>query len=128
MNLFKEFLRRVHDHRSDVRQQHNQTALATLDDGSANKEHIEQRTLAKLEAARLVKVAARRMKEDRQKCEAAIEMYLDDWVFHNGPITKENVVEAMVDCVDRIKQRTQAVQRFAEHQAEGHDGMKDFPF
>lgn len=127
MNLFKDFLRRLHDHKSDVKQQRNQTALATLDDGSANKEHIEQRTLAKVEAARLVKIAARRMKEDRQKCEAAIEMYLDDWVFHNGPITKENIVEAMVDCVDRIKQRTQAVQSAREH-AVDDDGMKDFPF
>ena len=127
MNLFKDFLRRLHDHKSDVKQRRNQTALASLDDGSANKEHIEQRTLAKVEAARLVKIAARRMKEDRQKCEAAIEMYLDDWVFHNGPITKENVVEAMVDCVDRIKQRTQAVQSAREH-AVDDDGMKDFPF
>ena len=51
--------------------------------------------LAKIEAARLVKIAVRRMKEDRQKSQAAIEMYLDDWAFHNGPITKENVADAV---------------------------------
>ena len=128
MNLFKGFLNRFHDYNTDVRQERNKAALAQLDDGDANKKHIEQRTLSKIEAARLVKVAVRQMKEDRQRCEAAIEMYLDDWAFHNGPITKENVMEAMRDCVDRIIQRAQAAQRVAEHQAEDHDGMKDFPF
>ena len=128
MNLFKGFLRRFHDYNSDLRQERNTSALAQLDDGDANKKHIEQRTHSKIEAARLVKVAVRQMKEDRQRCEAAIEMYLDDWAFHNGPITKENVMEAMRDCVDRISQRAQAAQRVAEHQAEDHDGMKDFPF
>jgi hypothetical protein len=128
MNLFKGFLNRFHDYNTDVRQERNKAALAQLDDGDANKKHIEQRTLSKIEAARLVKVAVRQMKEDRQRCEAAIEMYLDDWAFHNGPITKENVMEAMRDCVDRISQRAQAAQRVAEHQAEDHDGMKDFPF
>jgi hypothetical protein len=128
MNLFKGFLNRFHDYNTDVRQERNKAALAQLDDGDANKKHIEQRTLSKIETARLVKVAVRQMKEDRQRCEAAIEMYLDDWAFHNGPITKENVMEAMRDCVDRISQRAQAAQRVAEHQAEDHDGMKDFPF
>jgi hypothetical protein len=128
MNLFKGFLRRFHDYNSGLRQERNKAALAQLDDGDANKKHIEQRTLSKIEAARLVRVAVRRMKEDRQRCEVAIEMYLDDWAFHNGPVTNENVMEAMRDCVDRISQRAQAAQRVAEHQAEDHDGMKDFPF
>lgn len=128
MNLFKSFLRRSHDSNSDVRQQRNAVALSRLDDGDANKKHIEQRTQAKAEAARLLKIAMRRIKEDRQKSLAAIEMYLDDWVFHNGPITKENVAEAMSDCVDRVRQRRQAAQRIAEHQADDYDGMKDFPF
>jgi len=126
MNLFKGFLRRVHDYNSDVRQQRNRAALASLDDGDVNKKHFQQRTFAKAEATRLVKIAVRRMKEDRQRCEAAIEMYLDDWAFHNGPITNENIAEAMADCVDRIRQRAQAAQQVAEERAD--DGMKDFPF
>jgi len=127
MNLFKSFLRRLHDYNTDVRQQRNRAALASLDDGGANKKHIEQRTLGKIEAARLLKLAVRRMKEDRQRCEAAIEMYLDDWMFHNGPLTKENLAEAMADCVDRIRQRAQAAHQVAEERAEDYGGMKDFP-
>jgi hypothetical protein len=128
MNLFKDVLRKLHDHSSDAKQQRNRTALTQLDDGGANKNHIERRTQAKIETARLVKIAVRRMKEDRQKCQAAIEMYLDDWAFHNGPITKENIAEAMSDCVDRIRQGAQAAQRVAEDRAGDYDGMKDFPF
>jgi hypothetical protein len=128
MNLFKNVLRKLHDHSGDAKQQRNRTALTQLDDGGANKKHIERRTQAKIETARLVKIAVRRMKEDRQKCQAAIEMYLDDWAFHNGPITKENIAEAMSDCVDRIRQRAQAAQRIAEDRAGDYDGMKDFPF
>jgi hypothetical protein len=128
MKLFKGFLRYFHDYNSDLKQQHNKAALARLDDSDANKKHIEQRSFAKSEATRLVGIAVRRIKENRQKCEAAIEMYLDDWAFHNGPITRENLAEAMSDCVDRIRQRAQAAQRVAEDRAEDHDGMKDFPF
>lgn len=128
MSLFKSFLQRFHDYNSDARQQRNRAALSRLDDDDANKKHIEQRTLTKIEVARLVKVAVRRIKEDRQKREAAIEMYLDDWAFHNGPITKENIAEAMSDCVDRIRQRAQAAQRVVEDRAGDYDGMRDFPF
>jgi hypothetical protein len=125
MNLFKGFLQHFN---SDSKQNRNKAALAQLDDSDANKQHIEQRTLEKVEAARLVRIALRRIKEDHQRSQAAIEMYLDDWVFHNGPITRANVEEAMRDCVDRIAQRAQAAQRVSEDQAEDHDGMEEFPF
>jgi hypothetical protein len=127
MNMFKTFMRKLHDSSQDVIVQPTRAALAPLDAGDANKKHIEQRTLGKIEAARLLKIAVRRMKEDRQRCEAAIEMYLDDWVFHNGPITNENIAEAMADCVDRIRQRAQAAHQVAEERAEDYGGMRDFP-
>ncbi len=127
MNLFKSFLRRLHDYNTDVRQQRNRTALAPLGDGDANSRHVASRKAAGYEAARLTRIALRRMKEDRERGLAQIELYLDDWVFHNGPITKENQAEAMADCVDRIRQRAQAAQQVAEDRAEDYGGMKDFP-
>ena len=70
------------------------------------------------------------MKEDRQKAQAQIELYLDDWIFHNGPITtREKFNTAIRDCVDRIRQRHQAAQRLANDAAENDlAGLKDFPF
>jgi hypothetical protein len=133
MNLFKGFLRRFHDYNSDLGQERNKAALAQLDDGDANKKHIEQRTLSKIEAARLTNIALRRMKNDREKGLAQIELYLDDWQFHNGPITtKEQLANAIADCVDRVRQKAtaaQATRQMAEDAAfEDLTGLKDFPF
>ena len=128
MNLFKSFLRRLHDDRRDLRQQTNRAALASLGDGDANSQHVANRKALRSEVVRLTQVALRRMKEDRQKAMAQVELYFDDWVFNNGPIaTREQFETAVRDCVDRIKQRTQAVQYAREH-AVDDDGMKDFPF
>jgi hypothetical protein len=129
MNLFKGFMRKLHDMRSDQKQQRNLAALAPLGDGDANSRHIASRKALGHEAARLTRIALRRMKEDRQKGQAEIELYLDDWIFNNGPITtKEQFETAVRDCVDRIAQRAQAAQRVAEDQAEGDGGMSDFLF
>jgi hypothetical protein len=126
MNMFKSLLRHLHDGYHDYKQEWNRAALAPLGDGDANSAHIASRRALGHEATRLTGVALRRIKEDKQRAQAAIELYLDDWIFHNGPITKENFAQAMSDCIDRIKQRANAAQRVAENRAE--DGMKDFPF
>lgn len=130
MNLFKSFLRRFQDQSSDERQQRNRDALASLGDGDANSQHVAQRNATRVEAARLTRVALRRMKEDREKGLAQIELYLDDWQFHNGPITtKEQLANAIADCVDRVRRRAQAAQRLREDAAENDlTGLKDFPF
>lgn len=130
MNVFKSFLRRLHDDNRDARQQTNQAALASLGDGDANSQHVASRKALRSEASRLTQVAMRRMKEDRQKATAQVELYLDDWVFNNGPITtREQFETAVRDCADRIKRRQQAAQQLAENAAEGDlAGMKDFPF
>jgi len=130
MNLFKSLLRRLHDDNSDLRQQRNRAVLAPLGDGDANSRHVANRKALRNEAVRLTRVALRRMKEDRQKALAQIELYLDDWVFNNGPITtKEQFENAVRDCVDRIKQRQKTARHLAEDAVE-HDltGLKDFPF
>ena len=130
MNPFKSLLRRFHDHNSDVRQQRNRDALASLGDGDANSRQIASRKASGHEAARLTQVALRRMKEDRQKAQAQIELYLDDWIFHNGPInTQERFNTAIRDCVDRIRRRHQAAQQLAYDAAEDDlTGLKEFPF
>lgn len=130
MNLFKSFLRRLHDHNRDERLQRNLSILAPIGDGDANSRHIASRNALGHEAARLTRVALRQMKEDKQKAQAQIELYLDDWVFHNGPITTRGQFDrAIRDCVDRIKQRHRAARKLAEDAAEdGLTGLKDFPF
>ena len=129
MNLFKSFLRHLHDYNSDLRQVRNTAVLAPLGDGDANSKHVASRKAAGNEAVRLMRVALRRMKEDREQAQAQIELYLDDWVFNNGPITTQEQFETAVsDCVDRIRQRAQAAQQVAENRDEDYGGMKDFPF
>jgi hypothetical protein len=81
----------------------------------------------------LTNIALRRMKDDRDKGLAQIELYLDDWQFHNGPITtKEHLAHAVADCVDRVRQRSRAAQaarQMAEDAAfEDLTGLKDHPF
>ena len=76
------------------------------------------------------------MKEEREKGLAQIELYLDDWQFHNGPITtKEQLAHAIADCVDRVRQRAKAAQaaqaarQMAEDAAfDDLTGLRDFPF
>ena len=129
MNLFKSFMRRLHDNNNDERQQRNIAALAPLGDGDANSKHIASRKAARNEVSRLTLVALRRMKEDRQKAMTQIELYLDDWVFNNGPITtREQFQDAVRDCADRMARRLQAAHQMAED-ADYNDlvGMKDFP-
>ena len=130
MNFLKSFLQKF---RGDERQQRNLTLLSALGDQDANAQHIASRVRARHEAARLTSIALRRMKEDREKGLAQIELYLDDWQFHNGPITtKEQLRDACVDCIDRVRQRKQAARRarqLAEDAAfDSLTGLEDFPF
>ena len=123
MNWFRNLLGR------ETRRQRNLSLLAPIGDGDANSQHIASRNAARHEAARLLRIALRRAKDDRQKGLAEIELYLDDWIFNNGPITtKEQFDNAMRDCVDRIRQRIKAARKLAEARAENDlTEMKDFP-
>lgn len=116
--------------RGEIRQQRNLSILAPIGDGDANSQHVASRNAARHEATRLTGIALRRMKEDKEKAQALIELYLDDWIFHNGPITTQAQFQnAIRDCVDRIKQRHRAAQQLAEDAAEdGLTGLKEFPF
>ena len=123
MSWFRNLLGR------ETRQQRSLSLLAPIGDGDANSQHIASQNALRHEAARLMRIALRRMRDDRQRGLAEIELYLDDWVFHNGPITtKEQFDNAMRDCIDRIKQRHKAAQQLAEARTENDlTEMKDFP-
>lgn len=129
MSWFKDLLGSVTGHSGDARRERNMRALAPLGDADANSEHIAKRKAMRHESTRLVHVALRRMKENREKLMGQLELYLDDWTFHNGPIdTQERFQDAMRDCVDRITQRRQAAVRLAEEPEQDVGGMQDFPF
>jgi hypothetical protein len=111
-----------------IRTERNLQVLASLGDSDANSKQIKERILKRHEANRLVHVMLRNIKSDRQTAMTTIELYLDDWVFHNGPITKENCGDAVADCVDRVVKQAEATQRLKE-EAEFREmqGMEDYP-
>jgi hypothetical protein len=111
-----------------IRTERNLEALASLRNSDANSKHIEKRILKRHEANRLVHVMLRNIRSDKQTAMTTIELYLDDWVFNNGPITRENYAEAIADCVDRVVKQAEARQRLRE-EAEFKElqGMEDYP-
>jgi hypothetical protein len=111
-----------------IRTERNLQALASLGDSDANSKQIKERILKRHEAKRLVNVMLRNIRSDKQKAETNFELYLDDWVFHNGPLTKENFVDVVADYIDRVVRRAAAAQRLKE-EAEFRDmqGMEDYP-
>lgn len=114
MNLFKGFLRHLHDYNSDLRQQRNKAALAQLDDGDANKKHIEARARKRQEAIRLIQKMHRDIRTDSQHAVTLIELYIDDWAFHHGYTPKvgsPEFVEMIADVCDRAVKHAQAIQK-----------------
>jgi hypothetical protein len=111
-----------------IRTERNLQALASLGDSDANSKQIKERILKRHEAKRLVNVMLRNIRSDKQKAETNFELYLDDWVFHNGPITKENFADVVADYIDRVVRRAAAAQRLKE-EADFREmqGMEDYP-
>ena len=108
------------------KRQTNLDALAPLSNMDANTKHIFSRVKKRFEAMRLIGIFLKRERADKQKAESNLELYLDDWVFHHGPITKENAAEVVADCLDRVRQQQRTVQALSDD-AIDPDGMMDFP-
>lgn len=114
------------------REQQNKTILAGVGSESANQRHIFARLKQRFEANKLIAMALKRIRQDRQHAETNAELYLDDWAFHNGGITKENLPQATMDCIDRVltlHQAKEAKREFNEERditgslMDGFDGV-----
>jgi hypothetical protein len=93
----------------------NSKALAPISNGDANRQHIFNRKMKRIEVMRLITAMLKRKRLNDQKALSNIELYLDDWAFHHGtPITKANAAEAVADCVDRVLSLQQTKQEIAE--------------
>jgi hypothetical protein len=71
---------------------------------------IVQRIRNRMEAQRLTAVVVRQVKGNRAEQEKNIELYLDQWAFEHGAITKANIEQALADCMDfalRVMERKQ---------------------
>lgn len=96
------------------RRENNKQALDSITNDDGNKQHIFARMLRRFNLKRKLAVMLKHDRQEREKAQANIEIYLDDWAFHRGGITTSNVKEAMADCVDRIVK----LHRVKQHQAE----------
>lgn len=95
----------------------NVKVIGAISNGVANHDHIFSRMRKRIEAMRIVTMFFKRARAERQKAESNIELYLDDWAFQHGtPITKANMEEAVMDCVDRVVSLQHAKQQAAEEQ------------
>jgi hypothetical protein len=93
----------------------NRKILDSIRNGDGNRGHIFSRAWKRMQAMKLVSTFLKRSRQESQKAESNIELYLDDWAFHHGtPITKGNMDEAMTDCVDRMVSLHQVKQQAAE--------------
>jgi hypothetical protein len=63
------------------------------------RRQIEARTAKRHEAARLAQVMVRQIHGDRAEIQKNLELYLDNWAFQHGGLTKENISQAVADCV-----------------------------
>jgi hypothetical protein len=97
--------------------ENNKKILASLRNDDANRDHIWKRCWKRVQAIRMVTVMRKRNREDEQKALTNAELYLDDWAFHRGGITKANMQEALADCIDRVLKQHQA-KRQRQEQAE----------
>jgi hypothetical protein len=84
----------------------------------ANQRHIFARLKQRFENNKLVALALKRIRQDRQRAETNAELYLDDWAFHHGGITKENLPQAAMDCIDRALTLHRAKQQQREFNEE----------
>ena len=130
----------MHNERKQQQIEQNRKLLASLGDGDANREHIFKRFQKRIEAMRLISIMFKRIRQDHQRAQSELEIYLDDWVYHHGPIdylpSKEHPMggpvfqNAMEDCIDRIAKQREALEQQkadAEHEFEDDATMKDFP-
>jgi hypothetical protein len=96
------------------RVENNQKILASLRDSDANRDHIFKQCWKRFKAISLATIMLKRIRKDEQTALTNAELYLDDWGFHRGGITKANIKEAMTDCVDRVIKVHQAKQQHKE--------------
>lgn len=61
---------------------------------------IVQRIRNRVEAQRLAYVMKRQVKTENSEIEKNILLYLDQWSFEHGGISKANIEQAIMDCVD----------------------------
>jgi hypothetical protein len=80
----------------------NLQVLAPIDDGNANAQHIARRRAERVEWRRKLTVILKHFFQDMRKALTNAELYMEDWRFHNGPITTENQRQAIADCIDRV--------------------------
>ncbi len=104
----------MNSERKKQQRENNIKILAPLSDMDANTEHIFSRMRKRIEGMRLVAVFFKRARAEKQKAENNVELYLDDWAYQHGPITKENIEEAIADCVDRVTQQAHQRRQIAE--------------
>ncbi|HKV79753.1 MAG TPA: hypothetical protein VJP02_16505 [Candidatus Sulfotelmatobacter sp.] len=99
------------------RRENNKQALDSIRDNDGNKQHIFARLLRRFNLKRKLAVMLKHDRQERDKAQANIEIYLDDWAFHRGGLTKNNVKEALADCVDRVVKLHQTKQQRTEDAA-----------
>jgi hypothetical protein len=104
--------------RSEERQHNNREILAGVGSETANQKHIFARLKQRFENNKLVALALKRIRQDRQQALTNTELYLDDWAYQNGPITKENLPIATIDTIDRVLTLHQAKQQQREMREE----------
>ena len=100
-----------------ARTRRNIAALAGIDGGDANKQHIAARARKRQEAIRLAAKMLRDTRADSQHAATLIELYIDDWVFHHGYAPKvgsPEFVEMIADVCDRAVKHVQTIQKQRE--------------
>jgi len=114
----------MNDEKKEEQRENNRKVLASLGDDDANSSHIFTRMRKRIESMRLVAVFLKRHRQDNQKAQTNIELYLDDWIYQHGPIdylpSKDHpqggpaFQNAMEDCVDRVSKQHEALSQRRE--------------
>jgi hypothetical protein len=100
------------------KRERNVNILDGVGSESANQRHIFSRLKARFENNKLIALALKRIRQDRQHAETNAELYLDDWAFHHGGITKRNLPIAVIDTIDRVLTLHRAKQQQREFNEE----------
>ena len=106
------------------RRENNKQVIDSIANDDGNKQHILARLLKRFDLKRKLAVMLKHDRQDKEKAQANIELYLDDWVYQHGPIdylpSKEHpqggpvFQNALADCVDRINTLHRRKQQQAE--------------
>jgi hypothetical protein len=115
----------MNDERKNQQIANNLKVLEPLSNTDANGKQIFSRVKERIEAMRIVSIFLKRTRADDQKAQANMELYLDDWIYHNGPIdflpNKDHpkggpiFQNALADCVDRITKQQRKRNQQKEH-------------